>query len=272
MQLVKQMIKDFYPFAKKQLGFNKPVQVQFAVNHENAKNPLARTAHYSPDNFTITLYTTGRHPKDILRSFAHELVHHAQCCRGEFANGFSTGQGYAQKDDRMREMEREAYERGNLCFRDWEDSLKENNNNKFMVAMEQKKGVKTMNQEVIKKAIYEAVKEVLEKRSLVTEKELSAAQKEKMDVEPDNPPEGPGPEDGDGDINKKDLKKLREEETETEKKEREESEEHFGKELANPKRDDKKLEEEEIESTMLTTDQAWWNDSLFESLKKKWIK
>ena len=172
----------------------------------------------------------------------------------------------------MREMEREAYEKGNLCFRDWEDSLKENNNNKFMVTMEQKKGVKTMNQEVIKKAIYEAVKEVLEKRSLVTEKDLSAGQKEKMDVEPDNPPKGAGPEDGDGDIDKKDLEKLREEETEAEKKEREEAEEHFGKELANPKRDDKRLEEEEVESITVGTDQAWWNDSLFESLKKKWIK
>ena len=29
------------------------------------------------------------------------------------------------KNPKMREMERQAYEMGNLCFRDWEDSLKE---------------------------------------------------------------------------------------------------------------------------------------------------
>jgi len=33
--------------------------------------------------------------------------------------------GYAQEDEHMREMEREAYEVGNLIFRDWEDNLKD---------------------------------------------------------------------------------------------------------------------------------------------------
>jgi hypothetical protein len=34
------------------------------------------------------------------------------------------GEGYAQNDEHLREMERQAYEEGNLCFRDWEDSVK----------------------------------------------------------------------------------------------------------------------------------------------------
>ena len=34
------------------------------------------------------------------------------------------GQGYAQNDDHLRNMEREAYEKGNMCFRDWEDGIK----------------------------------------------------------------------------------------------------------------------------------------------------
>ena len=34
------------------------------------------------------------------------------------------GEGYAQTDEHLREMEREAYEVGNMCFRDWEDSIK----------------------------------------------------------------------------------------------------------------------------------------------------
>jgi hypothetical protein len=32
--------------------------------------------------------------------------------------------GYAQNDEHLRKMEREAYETGNMCFRDWEDSIK----------------------------------------------------------------------------------------------------------------------------------------------------
>jgi len=36
----------------------------------------------------------------------------------------ATGEGYAQKNDALRELEREAYESGNMCFRDWEDENK----------------------------------------------------------------------------------------------------------------------------------------------------
>ena len=43
---------------------------------------------------------------------------------GEFENAGEMGEGYAQNNPHMREMERQAYEIGNLCFRDWEDSIK----------------------------------------------------------------------------------------------------------------------------------------------------
>ena len=38
----------------------------------------------------------------------------------------ATVEGYAQEDGHLREMEREAYETGNLIFRDWEDNYKRN--------------------------------------------------------------------------------------------------------------------------------------------------
>ena len=59
-----------------------------------------------------------------MRSFSHELVHHAQNCRGDFNNVSNTNEGYAQTDAHLREMEREAYECGNMIFRDWEDEMK----------------------------------------------------------------------------------------------------------------------------------------------------
>ena len=49
------------------------------------QNPLGKTAFYDPEAKSVTLYITGRHPKDILRSLV-ELVHHKQNCDGQFDN------------------------------------------------------------------------------------------------------------------------------------------------------------------------------------------
>ena len=77
------LVNEFYPFAKKQLGFDQDPKINFIDDNENAQNPMGYTGHYDPSGMVITIYTTGRHPKDILRSLSHELVHHAQNCRGE---------------------------------------------------------------------------------------------------------------------------------------------------------------------------------------------
>jgi hypothetical protein len=125
IDILKPLIGQFLPFAQKRMGFQKPPKLFLKQDDENAKNPLGRTAHYNPAEKSITIYITGRHPKDVLRSLSHELVHHSQCCRGDLSSNLDTSAGYAQKDDHMREMEREAYEVGNMCFRDFEDGLKE---------------------------------------------------------------------------------------------------------------------------------------------------
>jgi len=117
-------VKDLCTFAQKKMGFNRPPTIFFDSDVENAKNVLGKTAHYEPNVDTITIYMDQRHPKDILRSIAHELVHHTQNCRGEFDKQITTEPGYAQEDGHMRGMEREAYEIGNMCFRDWEDLRK----------------------------------------------------------------------------------------------------------------------------------------------------
>ena len=119
------LLKSFLPFAQERMGFHKPPVINFNSNQENAQNPLGKTAYYDPTNHNIVVYVDGRHVKDILRSISHELVHHSQNLRGDFGGReIKTEEGYAQKDDFLREMEREAYEKGNLCFRDWEDQKK----------------------------------------------------------------------------------------------------------------------------------------------------
>ena len=118
------LVKQFMPFAQKRMGFDKPPRLFLRNDPVNAQNPLGKTAYYDPEQMSVTLYINGRHPKDIMRSLSHELVHHTQNCNGQFDDIGELGEGYAQNDDHLREMERQAYEQGNLCFRDWEDSIK----------------------------------------------------------------------------------------------------------------------------------------------------
>ncbi len=117
---------SFFPFAQKQLGFKRPPKLFFVNDKQNAGDTLGKTAYYEPETETIKVYVTNRHPKDVLRSFSHELVHHAQNCRGDFDNDTVTEEGYAQNDPHLREMEREAYEKGNMIFRDYCDGLANN--------------------------------------------------------------------------------------------------------------------------------------------------
>jgi len=118
------LVKQFMPFAQERMGFDKPPRLFLRNDPQNAQNPLGKTAYYDPQQMSVTLYIDGRHPKDVMRSLSHELVHHTQNCNGQFDDVGEMGEGYAQNDEHLREMEREAYEQGNLCFRDWEDSIK----------------------------------------------------------------------------------------------------------------------------------------------------
>jgi hypothetical protein len=122
---LKTIVGEFYPYAKQSMGFDQEANIKFADDADNASDILGKTAFYDPGSMTVTLYVTNRHPKDILRSLSHELVHHTQNCRGDLESIQATGEGYAQKDPHAREMEREAYEKGNMTFRDFEDSKKE---------------------------------------------------------------------------------------------------------------------------------------------------
>jgi hypothetical protein len=88
---------------------------------ENASNLLGKTAYYDPNEKSITLYTMNRHPKDVLRSFSHEMIHHMQNLEGRLNN--ITTQN-TNKDGDLPEIEREAYEKGNMMLRNWEDNIK----------------------------------------------------------------------------------------------------------------------------------------------------
>ena len=138
------LLKDFLPFAQKKLGYNKPVDIQLVSDPDNAKDPLGKTAYYDPNLMRITIFVDKRHVKDILRSLSHELVHHKQNCEGQLSN-IKTGEGYAQSDPHLREMEIEAEDKTNtLLLRDWEDQYK--------------RGDLQMKESILKEAVSSAIK------------------------------------------------------------------------------------------------------------------
>ena len=144
MQNLQPFIDSLQKFAQKRLNFKEPPKLFLKQDQENAKDVFGKTAYYDPNEKSITIFTTGRHPKDILRSFAHELVHHCQNLRGDLTpeKCGPMGTDYAQKNSHMREMETEAFKRGNLCFRDWEDGIK--------VAMQQENNQLKENKQMVK--------------------------------------------------------------------------------------------------------------------------
>lgn len=123
------LLRDFWEFMlEKEENLTKSPSVHLISDLENFQNPLGKTAYYNPETFEIVLYVDGRHIKDLLRSFSHELRHHIQNCRGDFEENLKTFEGYAQENPHLRKMEKEAYLWGNMDFRDWEDLHKKSEN------------------------------------------------------------------------------------------------------------------------------------------------
>ena len=75
---LKEALKEVYRVAKKKYKFENTPKLVLRKDQDNADDILGKTAYYNPADMSIVLYITDRHPKDICRSFAHELVHHCQ--------------------------------------------------------------------------------------------------------------------------------------------------------------------------------------------------
>jgi Zn-dependent peptidase ImmA (M78 family) len=89
---------------------------------ENARNFFGKTAYYDPNQRVIVLYTMDRHPKDIMRSFAHEMIHHMQNCENRLGNISTTD---INEDDYLYELEKEANTLGTMTFREYTDTITE---------------------------------------------------------------------------------------------------------------------------------------------------
>lgn len=113
-------LASLYAYLAAKLQIKEVPKVKFTDDPKNATNPFGMTGYYDPENKLIRLYVTGRHDTDILRSFAHEVIHHWQNENGTLTQQ-SAHVHYAQEDDNLRKREMEAYLFGNILFRDWQD-------------------------------------------------------------------------------------------------------------------------------------------------------
>jgi len=96
-------------------------EVKIRRDLDEAENFFGKTAYYNPTDKEIVLYVAGRHPKDVTRSFSHEMIHHMQNLEGRLG---SRGTTDTNADKELAALEEEAYLKGNMIFRNWEDSKK----------------------------------------------------------------------------------------------------------------------------------------------------
>jgi len=87
---------------------------------DNARNFLGKTAYYNPNNQTIVLYTEGRHPIDIVSSYAHEMIHHIQYLEGRLGNIQTTD----TQNKELEKLEKEAYQGGGIMLRAYKDFVR----------------------------------------------------------------------------------------------------------------------------------------------------
>jgi len=157
------IISQFYPYVKEKLKFNKDAKLNLISDPDNAKDAWGKTAYYNPEAMEITVFVDNRHPKDMLRSISHELVHHSQNCRGEFDQTQALEPGYAQNDPHMRRMEGEAYLLGNgFLVRDFEDYLKSQQNQNLT----ENKKMKGLTKEQLKTVLENTIKRIVKENNI----------------------------------------------------------------------------------------------------------
>lgn len=120
---------DYVPYIASYLQYLKEdeqLQIEplpdIILNVDDQKQDLIhlKTGHYDPQSKTLVIYSQDRNPKDVLRSFAHEMEHHIQCLEGKL-NNISSSQIVEDKD--LEGLEAEAYRNGNIRFRKWTEKV-----------------------------------------------------------------------------------------------------------------------------------------------------
>ena len=95
---------------------------EIELNPEEQDGLFIKTGYYSPDEKRVVVFTYGRALKDVLRTVAHEFIHHMQNLQNPDKD-WGTG-GDLEADRKLRGIEGEAFLLGNIIFREWTEKMK----------------------------------------------------------------------------------------------------------------------------------------------------
>lgn len=124
-----QEIDKYYQFAKRELGIENDPTYILNFEPQQEENQLKhKTALYDADSNTIWLMCHGRHIKDILRSFGHELIHAMQKLNGELTDDVMDviNNDYNIENPTIQAIEGPAFQNGSFLLRKYTQSLNEN--------------------------------------------------------------------------------------------------------------------------------------------------
>lgn len=85
----KALMQKFIEFCNTHLGIERPCVVRLTKDRDG--NGITTTAYYDIVNCVICVYIKDRAIMDVMRSVAHELVHHKQNERGELVGAPEEG-------------------------------------------------------------------------------------------------------------------------------------------------------------------------------------
>lgn len=115
-------IKSLAEFISKYYKVKPYPQIKISNRNQGDDEVFIKTGYYDPQTKTIMLFSRGRHPKDVLRSCAHEFLHHYQNLESRLGTDAYSGDRIVD-DDKLIELEKEAYLKGNIVFRQWTETM-----------------------------------------------------------------------------------------------------------------------------------------------------
>ena len=146
----KKMSIDYDKYIKSLINFMREQHLkidplpEIKLNPEEQDGLFIKTGYYSPDEKKVVVFTYGRALKDVLRTVAHEFIHHMQNLQNPDKD-WGTG-GNLEDDKTLRGIEGEAFLLGNIIFREWTEKMKKT---KELNESKKKKQIKNDNGEIV---------------------------------------------------------------------------------------------------------------------------
>ena len=115
-------IKSLAEYINKTYKVKPYPKIKISNRNQEEEKVFVKTAWYDPQEKLVMLYARNRWPKDVLRSFCHEMIHHYQNLEGRLAPGSYSGDRIVD-DENLIKLEEEAYLKGNIVFRSWTEEM-----------------------------------------------------------------------------------------------------------------------------------------------------